>query len=46
MDQGSKRKGKKGDFADKALENDKVRDMDWHLVNVDDVEQRLNTSAI
>lgn len=46
MDQAGKKGGKKGDFADKALENDKVRDMEWHLLDVEDMEQKLNTSAL
>ena len=43
MDKGSKKKGK-GDFAEKALETDKVRDMDLHKITLNELEQRFDTN--
>ena len=43
MDKGGKKKGK-GDFAEKALETDKVRDMDLHKISFEELEQRFDTN--
>lgn len=43
MDKAGTKGGKKKDFASKALENDKVRDMKYHVVGVDELEELLDT---
>jgi hypothetical protein len=45
MDKAGK-SGKKGDFADKALENDKVREMKHHIISIEELEDNFQTSAI
>lgn len=42
MDKGGTKGGKK-DFASKALENDKVREMKYHVVGVEELEELLDT---
>jgi sodium/potassium-transporting ATPase subunit alpha len=37
------KKGAKGDFASKALDNDKVRDMDTHKITLQELEDRFDT---
>jgi len=36
-------KGGKTDFASKALENDKIRDMNFHKVGIQELEKLLET---
>ena len=43
MDKG-KAKNSKGDFADKALETDKVWEMDLHKIALNEVEERFDTN--
>ena len=45
MDKGARSK-KKGDFADKALETDKVRDMDLHKVTIEELQDRFDTNIV
>lgn len=41
---GRKKGGKKGDFASKALENDKVREMQFHMISMEELEKKLDTN--
>lgn len=43
MDKGGTKGGKNKDFAAKALENDKVRDMKFHSVPIEELEEILDT---
>lgn len=43
MDKSGKKTAKKKDFASKALENDKIWDMKFHLVGVEELEKLLDT---
>ena len=43
MDKSGAKGGKNKDFASKALENDKVRDMKYHIVPLDELEELLDT---
>lgn len=43
MDKGGAKGGKNKDFASKALENDKVRDMKFHVVPLEELEEILDT---
>jgi len=43
MDKAGAKGGKKKDFASKALENDKVWDMKYHIVGIDELEELLDT---
>jgi len=43
MDKGNAAGGKKKDFASKALESDKVRDMKFHIIGIKELETELDT---
>lgn len=43
MDKAGRRKAKGTDFAEKALENDKVREMQFHVVSLEELEEQLDT---
>jgi len=43
MDKGGVKGGKNKDFASKALDNDKVREMKFHIVPIDELEEMLDT---
>ncbi len=43
MDKGGAKGGKKKDFASKALENDKVWEMKYHVVGIEELEELLET---